>query len=446
MRRRTRTVAVFAALVLGGCAGPSSSTAGVGPHLLPGVSATIPLKIQHVVVVIQENRTFDNMFATFPGADGARFGRMSDGKRIALLRAPLDIPKDVCHVYPCFEIEYDNGRMDGFDRTYYAVSGSPYAGTYVYRYTDPKDIEPYWKMAHDYVLADHMFETQGSASFSAHLMLIAGGTAVSPRASVIDAPWSGGVPWGCDGAAGTTTPLITVTRKYLAEAGPFPCFTWVTISDRLDRAGISWKYYTPNLQGAGSIWNPFDAIASVRYSNEWTTNISSPDTNIFRDIRKNELPAVSWVVPDFQNSDHPGGPSFGPEWVASIVNAIGQSSVWSSTAIIVLWDDWGGLYDHVPPPQIDYESLGMRVPMIVVSPFAKKGYVSHTQYEFGSILKFIEENWGLASLRTTDVRANNILDVFDFNAKPRAFQIIPSRYSASFFIHQKPSNRPVDTE
>jgi len=172
------------------------------------------------------------------------------------------------------------------------------------------------------------------------------------------------------------------------------------------------------------------------------------------DISNEALPAVSWIVPDRQNSDHPGaGSDTGPSWVASIVNAVGQSSYWSSTAIVVVWDDWGGFYDHVPPPfQDDWGGLGFRVPMLVVSPYAKQGqssqggYISHTQYEFGSILKFVEDNFGLGRLGTTDVRANSIADCFDFLQKPRPFKRIPAQYSRRYFEMQRPSYEPVDEE
>jgi len=197
-----------------------------------------------------------------------------------------------------------------------------------------------------------------------------------------------------------------------------------------DAQKISWKYYVPALFGgglAGAYWNPFDAISAVRYSAEFTTNISSPETNFFSDVSSGSLPAVSWVSPNSQNSDHAGfgKQDTGPAWVAKVVNAVGKSKYWNTTAIIVVWEDWGGWYDHVAPPQLDYAGLGFRVPMIVVSPYAKAGYVSHTQYEFGSIVRFFEDTWNLGRLGTTDTRAASIDDTFDFNQKPRKFSSIP---------------------
>jgi len=169
---------------------------------------------------------------------------------------------------------------------------------------------------------------------------------------------------------------------------------------------------------------------------------------VYADISNGSLPAVSWVIPDFVNSDHSDATTdTGPSWVASVVNAIGQSQYWKNTVIVIVWDDWGGFYDNVAPPQYGPGSLGFRVPMLLVSPYAKKGYVAHKVYEFGSILKFVERTFGLQSLGTTDVRARNFAsDVLDFSKPPRKFVPIAAKYSKAFFERQAPSNLPVDTE
>jgi len=295
-----------------------------------------------------------------------------------------------------------------------------------------------------------MFQTQTSGSFTAHQDLIAGGTAIDANESLIDYPTA--APWGCDAPQGTVTSLIKRDRRYLANAGPFPCITqYRTLRDLLDAKGVSWRYYSPAVflgsgKGFGALWNAFDAIKAVRYSAEWHDNIA-PQTQILTDAADGKLPAMSWVVPSSAYSDHLGEPSdAGPSWVASVVNAIGKSPYWKSTAIVVLWDDWGGLYDHVAPPQLDYNGLGFRVPCIVISPYVKRGSIDHTQYEFGSILKFVEQTFGLGSLGTSDVRATSIVDGFDFTQKPRAFTTIPAERPASFFEHLPPTNEPVDTQ
>jgi len=203
----------------------------------------------------------------------------------------------------------------------------------------------------------------------------------------------------------------------------------------------------------GAYWNAFDAIDAVRNGPEWKTNITKQPTIIFSDISSGTLPEVSWIVPDQNNSDHPSNIDDGPSWVASIVNAVGNSKYWDSTAVVIVWDDWGGFYDHVKPPMFDkWGGLGFRVPMLIVSAYARKGgasqggLVSHTHYEFGSILKFVEDDWGLGSLGTTDQRANSIDDAFDFTQKARSFQTIPSQFSKAYFLRQPPSYLPVDTE
>ncbi len=354
--------------------------------------------------------------------------------------------------------------MDGFGEE----GGSPKcpgkAGRKPYQYVDPNDIAPYWDIAKTYVLGDHMFQTQGSGSFTAHQDLIRGGTTFddAPVESLVDAPSN--TPWGCDAPAGTKTSYLVVKRggglQRKGDRGPFPCtsdfgsYSYETLRDLLDAAGVSWKYYTPPVGGAsGSYWNAFDAIAAVRYGPEWSTNVVNPNV-FFTDVSGGKLPAMSWVIPDAANSDHPTGSSDnGPSWVASIVNAVGESQYWDSTAIVVVWDDSGGFYDHEPPPFFDkWGGLGLRVPMLLISPYAREtsssqpGYISHTQYEFGSILKFVEENWNLGSLGTTDKRATSIVDCFDFTQQPRPFTAIPSKYSRAYFERQPYSFKPVDTE
>src|SRR5581483_7116649 len=175
----------------------------------------------------------------------------------------------------------------------------------------------------------------------------------------------------------------------------------------------------------------FAAIDAVYNGPEWATNISMPETNVLNDVTNSQLPAVSWVIPDQVDSDHAHsktGTYTGPQWIASVVNAIGTSSYWNSTAIVVVWDDWGGWYDHVPPPFLDDAGgLGFRVPMLVISPYVAPGTIAHTQYEFGSILKFVEQTFHLGSLGTTDVRAASIGNIFHFNQKARHFKVIPTQ-------------------
>jgi phospholipase C len=236
--------------------------------------------------------------------------------------------------------------------------------------------------------------------------------------------------------------------------GPFPCFDqFNTIAQVLDGAGVSWKIYATRVLKAG-MWEPFEAIKYVRYGSDWPGNIVAPQTVVLTDPSAGNLAKVSWVTPSHADSDHPGyHGSAGPSWVASVVNAVGESSYWKHSAIIVVWDDWGGFYDNAAPPQPDYRGLGIRVPCLIISPYAKHGYVSHVQYEYGSILRFIEEVNGIpagsigpASDGYTDGRAASLDDGFNFKQKPRTFKPIGSKYPLSHFLHEAPSNEPVDTE
>jgi phospholipase C len=451
MRRSVFFLCAAMSAALAACNGGTSS---LGASALPAVRAASRTispntgsgsigNIKHVVIIVQENHSFDNLFAHFPGADGATRGKNAEGQWVRLEKSDLYSPEALNNSHLAWGVDYDGGKMDGFSAVFVSSKRCP---TCAYKYVNPNQIKPYWTMAQQYGLADHMFTTETSGSFNGHQDLIRGDTALNSYESLIDFPTHG--PWGCDAAPGTTTPLLESNGQENYD-GPAPCLTYETLRDLLDAKQVSWKYYTPYLLKslAGSYWDAFDAISAVRYGSEWKKNISSPQTNVLKDISAGQLASVSWVIPDGVDSDHSGFGSTdkGPSWVASVVNAIGASQYWSSTAIIIVWDDWGGWYDHVAPPQLDYAGLGFRVPMIVVSPYAKQGDISHTQYEFGSVIRFVEDVWSLGRLGTTDTRANSIDDMFNFNQSPRKFVHIDAKYPPSYFLHQQPSNIPVDT-
>ncbi len=305
------------------------------------------------------------------------------------------------------------------------------------------------------MLADRTFPTEFGPSFTAHLDLIAGNADLRPGESEVDFPTR--LPWGCDAPVGTETYTLSRARV-VHSGGPFPCFTqFRTMADTLDAAGVSWRYYSPYVKGSlgGEAWTEFDAIDAVRHGPDWK-NVVWPETTVLHDVHDGRLAGVTWVIPDLKNSDHGGsGSNTGPSWVASVVNTIGRSRFWDSTAIVVLWDDWGGWYDDAAPPQLDFRGLGIRVPCIVISPYAriaqgaKAGYISHTQYEFASALKFVEQAFSLPPLGTesdgyTDSRANSLIDSFDFSQKPRRFVPAPQPYSDTYLLAQPPSLLPPD--
>jgi phospholipase C len=480
--------AIGASLALAGCGGGSAALPQGGAFGPFGGLHSSP--IQHVVVIIQENRSFDNLFATFPGARGATRGKMAVKKGskyvdewVNLKAEPLIIGNDIPHCHSAFETDRDGGKMDGFGLVPHGVCGSHGAleGTQPYQYVEESQIEPYWDIAEQWVLADEMFQTQGSGSFTAHQDLIRGGTCITTEttcyvaspppttASLIDDPTN--FPWGCDGTQGEKTSLIYPSGHEDQDGGPFPCSDkfpdygsdgYPTLRDLLDAKSVSWKFYTPcfsakvqtgcsptsdcipHAECAGGTLNAFDVIWPVRNGSEWGTNVSWPETNILSDITNKQLPAVSWVIPEDNDDDHPGEKvDKGPSWVATVVNAVGQSSYWKSSVIIVLWDDWGGFYDNAKPPFKDgLGGLGFRVPMLLLSPYArmgtssKGGYISHTQYEFASILKYIENNWNLGLLHTTDKRAKSIGDVLNYSQPARSFTMIPSDEPPEFFLRE----------
>ena len=454
------------------CAGNSVGGSG-NASLLPGLSEPGLRNgvIKHVVIAIQENRSFDNFFAGFPGADGTKTGKaaamppsiaqncstpIEKPTTVPLQEVGLKYGIDLDHIYRGFKLDFDHGKMDGFDLGGSNANGSgPPACLAAYQYVNPSDIAPYWDMAKQYVLADHTFQTQGSSSFTAHQDLIAGGTQIAWDEAIIDNPSY--FPWGCDANKTVVTAIIKKgTGKVYRYRGPFPCFTYSTLRDLLDAKGVSWKFYAmavekesgPHQGNTAGIWSAFDAIKAVRYSSEWHTNVTRTNLDFFTDISKHRLPAVSWITPDGANSDHPQEKSdTGPSWIAHIVNAIGRSPYWNSTAIVILWDDWGGFYDHVAPPGPHnwQGGPGFRVPMLIVSPYVKH-HVDHTVYQFGSILKFIEDVWHLGSLGNNDQQSTSIGNAFDFTMAPRKFKVIQAKYSGGFFQHQQPSGIAPDTE
>jgi phospholipase C len=443
-----RALAVAIASTMVACSGQMASPGLPSPPAIPvatlqhrGKTST---PIKHVVIIFQENRSFDNIFAGYSGADAPTYGFTQGGKKIPLQPVGFDT-SDINHYYNDGINDYDGGKMDGFEQ-----NGNYTGPTLPYSYLKRSLVKPYWRMAELYTLSDRMFASMFGPSFTAHLDIIAGTTDLNPHHALADLPSA--LPWGCDAPAGTTTPVVDSLRQE-DEYGPFPCYTsFRTMADTLDAAALPWRYYAPQLEATGGLrWSVFDAIKNVRYGPDWTSKVISPAPTILTDVAAGKLGAVTWVIPDWDYADHADTGNLGPSWVTAVVNAVGQSKFWNSTAIVVMWDDWGGWYDDAVPPQLDFRGLGLRVPCIIISPYSRKHYVSHTQYEFGSVLRFIEDNFGLPQLGTakdgyTDARATSIVDSFDFTQKPRTYQTIHAPYPASMFLQMAPSHRAPDDE
>jgi phospholipase C len=390
--------------------------------------------IQHVVVLIQENRSFDDLFQGYPGANTVASGLTSSGQTVPLQPVTLKTGYDLTHGLADYLSDYDNGSMDGFNLEH--VLGKTNLQFPEYAYVPQAETALYFQLAQQYVLSDDTFASNLDDSFVAHQYLIA-----AQANSAVDLPTSA---WGCDGGPNDQVGTITQDRK--TGGAESPCFDSQTLGDELDAAGLGWRYYAPQLGKTGGIWSAYQAIDHIRNGNDWAADVVSPSSRILTDLKKGDLRSVTWVAPSWPLSDHPGNRSArGPDWVAKVVDAIGKSPFWSSTVIFVIWDDWGGWYDHVPPPQLDYDGLGFRVPMLVISPYAKANYVSHVQYESASIDRFIEDTFGLGQLAAADARATDPAgDCLDFSRQPRRFVPLPVSVSDGELERLSRSTVPPD--
>jgi len=395
---------------------PDGSAAAAAPaaSVPPGMG-----KINHIIFLIKENRTFDTYFGTFPGANGATTGKMSTGQIIPLGHTADRTPHDMGHSWPAALTAVDNGQMDQFD----LIPDGTVNGDYqAYTQFTQQDIPNYFAYAKQFVLSDNTFSSQSGASFSNHLFLIAatsGGAIGLPTV-----PRRPG-PWGCDGEPGTT---VAVKAEDGVITNEFPCFDFPTLGDSLNaNFNRTWKSYSPSLGESGYQWSAFDAVNHVRNSAMWKEHVVSWKQFV-TDAAAGTLPAVSWVITDGNTSEHPPASTCaGENETVTQLNALMQGPDWASSVVFLTWDDFGGFYDHVPPPGIDQYGFGPRVPMIIISPFAKPGYISHTQYSFESVAKFIEERYAMPPLTDRDANANDMLDSFNFFQKPNPPLILPTR-------------------
>ncbi len=398
-------------------------------------------KITHVVIVIQENRSTDNLFNGLPGADTVKTGRDSSGDAVKLSLQHLAVPFDIDHEHSAFVVAFDGGKLDGFnlERSKCPVRHHrcPTAFSRAYAYVPHREIKPYLELAEKYTFGDHMFQTNEGPSFPAHQYLLSGTSTIAPgsphRASENPFGPHQQFTGGCDSPQGSL--VLTIDEKGSENREVYPCFDRPAITDLIEAKSLTWRYYQAHT-GSG-LWNAPDAIRHIRNSPQYATHVIYPPAQFLKDVARGSLANVTWVTPTAKASDHAGiTDGSGPSWVAAVVDAVGKSPFWKHTAIIVTWDDWGGWYDHVPPAQRDSYELGFRVPLIVISPYAKRHYVSHKVHEFGSILKFVENAFRLGTLGTTDIRSDNLLDCFDFLAPARPFQEIAAPLPPSYFLKQ----------
>lgn len=410
-------------------------------------------QLRHFVYIIQENITFDHYFGTYPGANGIPAGvklpyRPGGPPELAPFHLhTTHIPHDLNHSWQAAHVAWDNGKMDGFlwaewpralqyywkaseasvpapnpdevhpvpvpRRTARAArrrasepveagqyrSGEapaePPAGpppgwvTNTLSYYDWQEIPNYWAYARRFTLCDDFFSSLMGPSEPNHLYTVAaqsGGLVNNPKPGVAREP---GV------------------------------YTFPTMAELLQDAGISWLYYDekPNPH-QHSLWNPMPGFRAFQQSPELMSHLVHL-SQFYQDLKSDHFPAVCWLVPTFADSEHPPADSARGMWhVTELINAIMQSRYWADTVIIVTWDDFGGFYDHVPPPEVDRYGFGPRVPALVISPFAKPGFICHTHYDFTSPLKLIERRFGLKPLASRDAEADDMHDCFDFQQPP----------------------------
>jgi phospholipase C len=430
---------------------------GIAPEDL----TTARAKIKHIIIIMQENRSFDHYFGTYPGADGIP---MKNGVPTVCATDPKtnqcikpyhdsnDINAGGPHAAASATTDIDNGKMDGFIATFRnaqktcknpdtpgCVAG---AVPDVMGWHDAREVPNYWAYAKNFVLQDKMFEPNASWSLPSHLFMVSAWSASCTKP---------GDPQSCknalDGPPGFVEPANLGKNDY----------AWTDLTYLLHKANVSWAYYLsegsepdcaddamlcapkPQLRKVPGIWNPLPAFDTVKQDNQ-LDNIQTID-GFFTAAKNGTLPAVAWIVPENSVSEHPPAKiSTGQAYVTSLVNAVMQGPDWDSTAIFLSWDDWGGFYDHVVPPTVDENGYGLRVPGLVISPYAKKGFIDHQILSFDAYLKLIEDiflggqrldpaNDGRPDPRPT-VRESvkllgNLLNDFDFSQTPLPTLVLP---------------------
>ncbi len=436
-----------AVLALGACSGNNANSLGT-PQLAtftPVVGATatptpVPAAtvapgtqiasspINHVIFVVMENRTPDNIFYGFQnvitGQKSMDVAPYAAGSA-QLATVPLESPMDPSHAYQALLAEYDGGKLDGFgnDPNGNVLTGqvnTTAGNNFALGAVPTSEVGLYWQLASYYATSDRFFSSKLMPSYPGHQFLIAGQSPAS------DDPPADPTIWGCDSRNNATVNTVTGPNDLFTPyttSGQAPCFDYQTLGDTLDAAKVSWKYYTGAIGTLDGTVSAYDSVRHIRYGTDWTKNVTTTEYTLFSDIQNNTLPNVSWVTPPSFASDHSGTlNSAGPGWVANIYQAIAQNpTLYANTVIFVTWDDSGGWYDHVlPPKDTNGNSLGFRVPLIAISPYARQTYVSHTTAEFGSLLKFVEKNWNTGNLGTRDTAptASDLSDMFNYAQKP----------------------------
>ena len=442
-------------------------------------------KIQHLIFIVQENHTFDNYFGTYPGANGVSSNTyipidtndttlgyvqsfhlsatvpvsivgdelppgISDPDDLAVAAADPASPyhlsaqsigQDIGHSAEAAREAYDNGKMDGFIN---AVGTDLTMGYY-----DRSDIPYYWDYADHYVLDNNFFSSELGPSFPNHLYIASGN----------DGPVNSDDSWVSNGSIINNPPITELGRGNAPVVDwPDANLTWSTLAEELSISNVPWAWYDGNTNPLEpTLWNVLPLFDYFQVHPQELSDHVKSTGNFASDIASGNLPAVSWIMPgswhpptlpsvfDTESvSEHPPArPDAGMDYVAYLVNQVMNSPYWQSTAIVITWDDYGGFYDHVAPPQIDQSGLGFRVPTLVISPWAKKHYIDCTQYEFSSMLSLAEHVFNLPSLGARDVNSSDMMNSFDFNASPQPTLVEPANFVASSPLTSSPTPYPI---
>ena len=379
--------------------------------------------IKHFIVMMQENHTFDNYFGTYPGADGFPSDtkmpvdpKNPDAGYVEPWHIGNSTITDLSHSGSTFTEQFNNGNMDGFVS---ALNRRNQDGKVAMGYYDDRDIPYYWNLADNYVLFDRFFSSAKDGSFANHMYWVAGIPPVADRGQEL--------------------------ATYLADVP--------TIFDRLEASGVTWKFYVQNYdptityRDLGTVGNRASQVVWVpllnfdRFLDD--PNLSSHIVDLdqyFVDLRAGTLPSVAYIIPSGASEHPPQYPATGMRYVKNLIQELMRSQYWDSSAFMLLYDDWGGWYDHVSPPQIDEYGYGPRVPGLLVSPYARKGYVDSTELDFTSVLKFIEHNWNVEPLAKRDANANNFLSAFDFEQAPRQAEFLSLARGDTASLRKVPTN------
>jgi len=355
---------------------------------------TSSLPIKHIFIFVQENHSFDNYFGYYPGVEGLADSKGQFDPNDSITYYPTELNRatlatDICHQQGCAQKDYDNGMMDGF------MAGE--ANNETMGYFNPDLIPYYWDYAYRYVLFDDWFTPFMGPSLPNHIYLLAG--------------QGGGITSNNDSFK----------------------FTFPTITTLLDQANVSWAYYAGGHTETNG-WNPLPSDVPYRQAHPNLQGLEE-STQFPTDIAKPNFPSVAWIMPESnEDSEHPpDNVTEGELNVVNEVNDIMRSPYWSSSAIIVTWDDYGGWYDNLSPPQVDQYGYGFRVPAILISPYAKQDYVDNTVTEDASSLKLIETVFHLPTLGTRDVKADNLLEAFYFNQSPEKPLLLPGPFMPNHY-------------